>query len=236
MGERFNEAMNWCDRVCERCPLAAGRCKLAEREAQRRWVHEARGEDPDDPAIQDADFDDAIREALVMVTRLALEAGIDPMQPAPEPVVSLSVARLQKLGTAFAVSIGHLVRALPPPLGRSEAARELSIQALVLARKCARLVDSFDELGNPLTGGFVWASDAVPNLLLLDEVDRRLIACMDALLPPGKERESLFGVYAQIRRLIAPLRAAVDDDALAELKAMVERGEAPSPFSIVSPE
>lgn len=233
MGERFADVHSWCDRRCERCPLATGRCAVARREAQRRWVRTARGEDPDDPAIQFADVLLELERAAQLVERAAREQGIDPSEPPePEPVVSLTARRLQKLGQSFASAVRKSVDRLPDV--SEPDAREVAHEALLVATKCARLVGYFDPLGAPCIDDDCFEYDAAPNLLLFEELERRLKERIPALFPDELAR-ALSARLAEVSALVEPLRAGVSDEARAELAAMIERGEAPSPFLVREP-
>ncbi len=228
----FGPVYNWCDRWCERCDLGARRCPLALKEAQRRWVHEARGEDPDDPAVFAADVQeewDALERTL---ERVAEEEGIDPHAPAPPEVVTMASLRLRRAGMGFAGEVARALRELPDELRESDAARELSRQSILVASKCARLADVVGERGEPRTDDEVWEDDAVPNLLLLEALDRRLVACVAELFAPERAAP-LTELASALREAIGRLLAAVPEEARAELAAMIERGDAPSPFVVV---
>src|SRR5690606_36221909 len=157
--------------------------------------------------------------------------GIDLNEPPePEPVVSLTARRLQKLAQAFAVAVCKSVDRLPD--APEPDAREATHESLLVASKCARLVDYFDALGAPCVDDELFEHDAAPNLLLLEELERRLSARLFAVFPEELARE-LSARLAEIGALVAPLRAGVSDEARAELASLVERGEAPSPFVVI---
>ena len=63
--EMFSTPFNWCDRRCERC-LLADQCPLYLRDRQRRWVHEARGEDPDAMSVIMSDVEDELALELAL--------------------------------------------------------------------------------------------------------------------------------------------------------------------------
>src|SRR5687768_7286215 len=91
----FSAPFNWCDRRCERCPLA-GECPIQRRELQRRWVHEARGRDPDDPAVIAEDMQETLESTVRMVEEIAAEEGIDLTAPLPARPIVLDARRLER--------------------------------------------------------------------------------------------------------------------------------------------
>jgi hypothetical protein len=78
----FSAPFNWCDRKCERCPVAP-ECPVHRRELQNRWVRTARGVNPDDlqVAIEDGVHEMSGLLAATVPARLTatrLGAGANP--------------------------------------------------------------------------------------------------------------------------------------------------------------
>ena len=90
----FSQPHNWCDSHCHRC-LVADDCEVYRREAGRRWTHEMRGEDPDDPEIFMKDVVAELQSAFSTLQQEADRRAIDVDAQTPEEqVVSLSYRKL----------------------------------------------------------------------------------------------------------------------------------------------
>ncbi len=85
----FSEPHNWCDRQCERCPLAS-ECEVPKRDLDARVTSEARGEewDPLDSAVEDT-----CRDLDAFVERLDVDDD-----PAGAPPDLLGADRLRSAG------------------------------------------------------------------------------------------------------------------------------------------
>jgi hypothetical protein len=231
--EVFGSAYNWCDSWCERCPLKAT-CEVALQTARRRWVHEARGEDPDDMGVVLADVADDLERALTMLQDYAREEGIDLDDPERQmPLPSIATQRLQRTGLDFATIAHDAVHALEPAFADANDPEvgELLFQAIVIARKCARLAGYMDPRGMPAEDDVVWRSDAVPNLLLMEIVTGRARDAFRVLFDA-----ELAGEFAKLQatldRSLVELYRAVPSSARSELALMIEARRAPSPFCI----
>lgn len=88
---------NWCDRRCERCPVASD-CDVHRSEITRRAEYEARGENPNNPTAVAEDVLQSLQSAVGMLEQMAREAGIDIDEQLPQPPVSLNTARVQRAG------------------------------------------------------------------------------------------------------------------------------------------
>jgi hypothetical protein len=88
--EAFSAPYNWCDRRCERCPLAED-CPVHRKALQREWVHEARGSDPDDIRVILDDIAQIFERVIIEVTDFAKKEGIkwtSPSQPSPSSLMA----------------------------------------------------------------------------------------------------------------------------------------------------
>jgi hypothetical protein len=224
LAEGFGRSFNWCDRRCERCPLAL-ECPLALREAQTNWVLEARGEDPDDPEVAMRVVAETLQRTFEQLLQFARDEGIDLDAPLPQRPASLDAVRLQRLATHFA----GRVRVLPLP----EAHDELRTIALVLCMKCARIACHLEAE----VSGDVWESDAVPNLLL---VQRLLQGAGQALAQLAADHDELETSLRQdleaLERVVQPLLAQLGPTPARLLAGLISRDAAPSPFCITRTE
>jgi len=219
----FSAPFNWCDRRCERCPLASG-CPVQRREQQLRWVHEARGEDPDDPAVMLEDASEMLESALRMVLEIAQAEGIDLDAPLPPRPTVLAAKRLERSAMALVRCVAQVVDRGDAQAGDST--RGLLALTSTLAAKVGRIAGQLDLGADDET----WARDAAPNLLLIDRL-RAELARKLALLPQDGARDA--GLQRALRELDRDLEPLIRDvgaetrDLLAALEA---RGAAPSPF------
>jgi uncharacterized protein YuzE len=223
LGEIFSSPFNWCDRRCERCPLADA-CPVRRRERQRRWVHEGRGEDPDDPTTVVDDLADTMRSLMADLQRIANEEGIDLDAPLPSLAVSLDGRRLRDAGLALVTALKDLPNV--------DGGDELMNVATVVAMKCAR-VASYLELDRH-TARNAWSADLVPNLLLLEHLRRHLRDAFSRLsttdgAAPGRPWKKL----DDMERVLMPLISEIGAEPRRVLAALVGQNAAPSPFCLV---
>jgi hypothetical protein len=232
MSEPFGAEFNWCDSWCERCPLRE-ECPIVRAERQRRWVHEARGKDPDDLRVVLEDFDKDLSRTLELLRETAAQEGIDidDIDTRDVPPTPIAALRLQRAGMKYSLATKHALGATPPVLARSDDPHleELIRQSNLIARKCARVGGYMNRAGGPDAAAVAWMSDAVPNLLLLELVLRRARAAVDALLDPTAAAV-FHAIHADLDRSLAPLFAAIPREARAEIDARIASGQAPSPF------
>jgi hypothetical protein len=222
----FSAPSNWCDRRCERCPLAA-ECPVARRESQRRWAHEARGRDPDDPAIIMQDTRESLEFALRLVQEVAEAEGIDLNAPRqPRPIV-LDARRLQRAALTLARCVADAKHADGPRPGSGDDTAELSRLTNTLVMKAARiaghLVDHAED------GDDTWAHDAAPNLLLLDRLKADIRREL-ARVASDELAARIANALAELDRILDPLIEEIGEPARAVLLALEARGAAPSPF------
>jgi hypothetical protein len=167
MQEAFSAPFNWCDRRCDRC-LLAGTCPVRRRELQLRWRHEARGLDPDDPALVMQDVQQELESTLRLLLEVAEEEGIDLDAPLPPRVVVLDAERLSRASMALVHSWAGQQQASDEQAAALQ--QELLKIATTLAAKSARIAGY---LSDGRAQDAVWTSDAAPNLLLLDRLKRQ---------------------------------------------------------------
>ena len=213
----FGEPSNWCDRRCERCPLADG-CALHLRERQRRWVHEARGQDPDDPAVGMDDLVNDLERALELLREAAQEEGLDPDDVSmPESPVVLDAVRLQKLGTLIAAALHD-----------EDAVRAVATTLAIKSARISSYLTLREEPGSNADAG--WYDDVAPNLLLIERLRGEVAGWLEVHpeLPLEDARQAL----VDLDRIVDPLLARVDAAARARLAGLIERRGAPSPFCV----
>jgi hypothetical protein len=220
----FSAPSNWCDRRCERCPLAA-ECPVARRESQRRWAHEARGRDPDNPAIIMQDTRESLEFALRLVREVAEAEGIDLNAPRPPRPIVLDARRLQRAAMTLARCVADAKHAADPQPGSDVA--ELSRLTNTLVMKAARIAGHLDDQAEDEDE--TWAHDAAPNLLLLDrlkgDIRREL-----ARIASDELAARIANALAELDRILGPLIEEIGEPARAVLQALEARGAAPSPF------
>lgn len=229
--ETFVAPFNWCDGRCERCPLS-GECPLNRRIAQRRWVHTARGEDPDDIKVVLADAATDLAQILSNLREAAEEEGVDLDAPLPARPTSLDSVRLQRAATSLITTLNSGIRPPEQPAPQvTGAIEEVMAICLTLCRKSARiggqLADERDES---------WAMDIVPNLLLVERLRARLdevLAGLGGGLLEEDASAAVRGALATMDRILRPLIEGVDAEARASLEEMIAAGAAPSPFCVV---
>lgn len=218
----FSAPFNWCDRRCERCPLEA-ECPVRLRDRQQRFVHEARGEDPDDLGVVMGDMAESFAKVLAELRGEAEQQGIDPDAPLPEVPVVLSAVRLKKAGIALAKAIA--------PLVSLDTGDRLDALAVTVAMKTARVAGylEHEELGGLREG------DAAANLMLLDRLRADLARAIEraGAIADDNTTASLKKALGELNSSLDPLLAAMGDGARRWLAALVERGVAPSPFCVV---
>jgi hypothetical protein len=223
--------VNWCDRRCGRCPLADD-CAVNVREQQRRWVHEVRGENADSIAVVLSDVEEEPARALAMLSAIANEEGIDLDAPLPPSPISLHKVKLQRAGLELAAALhaaleSHAAELHPAP--SPAAIGEAMAASVTLSAKCARMGSYLAERTDD-----VWAMDAVPNLLLMEQLRARLddaLASLETALG-GVRLGAVRSARCDLDRMLDPLLASIQPTARCLLAGLVMRGAAPSPFSV----
>lgn len=221
----FSAPFNWCDRRCERCPIA-GECPVYRREQQLRWVHSARGLDPDDPELVLADMHQSIETTLRMVQEIAEAEGVDLDEPLPPRPTLLAARRLERTAMTLVRCVAEASRAGDVEV--REATAELRSLATTVATKSSRIACHLENEAE-LPDEEVWAFDAAPNLLLLDRLKAAMVDEL-ARLAGGSGIDAAAGALAELDRNLDPLIRQVGDHARTVLAALEARGAAPSPF------
>jgi hypothetical protein len=218
----FSAPFNWCDRRCERCPLAA-ECPVYRRELQQRWRHEARGRDPDAAEAVLEDAGEILEYTMRLLLEIATAEGIDLDAPLPPRPIVLDAKRIERASMALVRRVAEAARVQDSPAAETTA--ELTRLTNTLAMKVARIacyldVDSPEEL---------WVHDAAPNLLLVErlkaEIGKQLARIFGAAID-----ERIASALAELDRVLDPLIRQIGEPARAVLAALEARGAAPSPF------
>jgi hypothetical protein len=231
--QTFSTPFNWCDRRCDRCPLA-DECPVYHRERQRRWVHEARGEDPDSMAVALTDVEEEFARALALLRAIASEEGIDCDASPPMPI-SLDEVKLRRAGLHLTLVLHAALkapRAEPQPVLPVAVADEAMMASATLAAKCARVGSYLAECHDD-----VWIADAVPNLLLMERLRAQLddaLASIETVLGAAR-LNAVRDARRDLDRILDPLLDSVHSTERRVLAELVARGAAPSPFSITEP-
>lgn len=219
---------NWCDRRCERCPIASN-CAVHLACARRRVEHEARGEDPDSSEVMTQDILESLEGAVRMLQQLSREAGIDMHEQLPQPPVTLDAARVHRAGLQVVRALTQL--RVPRDLA-SEALADAVDETLalwsLLVAKAARVLSYTDELDPE-----VWAQDAEPNLLLMEHVWSSFARVLEQLqreLPEGSIPDEVHEGVEVFDRTLSPLFDGVSRGARRCLEVLITHGVAPSPF------
>jgi hypothetical protein len=230
----LTDAYNWCDSRCERCPLRSD-CPVAIREAQRRWVHEARGEDPDDWAVIMKDVEEELGRALQLLVEMAERDGADLDDDSDAPPPSLASRRLSQSGLDFVVAVRDALATIggEPTEREVDEGAELVLLSAIIARKTARLSSAFEADPQPLEEREVWRGDWVPNVILVTRVLGTARAAVRRFFDVAETRARVEAPLDVIERTLAPLTERVPPEARRTLETMIADGTAPSPFVIV---
>ncbi|HKP55273.1 MAG TPA: hypothetical protein VJV78_01055 [Polyangiales bacterium] len=219
---------NWCDRRCERCPIASG-CAVHLACSRRRAEHEARGEDPDSSEAMVQDILQSLESAVRTLQQAACEAGVDVHEQLPQPPVALDAVRAHRAGLQVARALTQL--RVPVDLA-SEALADAADETLalwsLLVAKAARVLSYTEEFDPD-----VWAQDAEPNLLLMEQVRSGFSRHLERLqreLPEGCIPDEVREGVEAFDRLLSPLFDGVSRGARRCLEALIAHGVAPSPF------
>jgi hypothetical protein len=206
----FEAPDNWCDSKCRRCTLRT-MCRAAVPEPPDESC------DPEPDSIRYALEEGPPRAAERMLQQIANHHGPNANPPVSSLPSDWSTGRLMRanLGLARCVFVLEVTGALQP----DDAAECLRL-CLTLSGKSARVMSYL--LSGPAE---LWASDAVPNLLLIELTLAQLCELLEPL-----DDENTGAALHEVQQLLAPLFATVDDVARARLSELVRAGRAPSPF------
>lgn len=163
---------NYCDRWCERCPLA-NKCLVYAKDHKRLLEHRKKGENPYDWKIVMQDVGESFKEAIQMLHKIADEQGIDlealPNEEYKEPdpsghplykrahnymnFASKFLKRLRESIQAEGVDLSERIEVIPPSIKDVRTLREIVscyetiswYHTLVPAKIYRALTQEFDE-------------------------------------------------------------------------------------------
>ena len=219
---------NWCDRRCERCPIALD-CAVHLACSQRRAEHEARGEDPDSSEVVAQDILQSLESAFRMLEQISREAGIDIHEQVPQPPVALDAVRVHRAGLQAVRALMQL--RVPVELASealTDAADETFALWSLLVAKAARVLSYAEEFDPD-----VWAQDTEPNLLLMEHVRSSFSRVLEQLqreLPEGSIPDEVRDGVEVFDRSLSPLFDRVSCSGRRRLEVLISHGVAPSPF------
>ena len=224
MDEEKLRPWNWCDRRCERCPLAID-CEVNVRVEEKKRDAERRGLDPDDPSVAMKMVADSFREAIEL-----LAAALPEVEEEELEELSLEPSRegteLYEAGLRYVQAVDGLCA--ESSANETGLAAEARLVSMIMVGKAARLMHAL-----PIERDAIGREDSVLTLLLINHLERQAAALVMAL---GAEKVSrLFGfrrARRELRRLLDLHLAAVDRSEEAFLARMVAAGRAPSPFCV----
>ena len=226
LAKAFSAPFNWCDGHCGQCPLTL-ECPVYRRSEQKRWVHEARGENGDDVDVVLNDVADDMASAIEELRTVANEQGIDLSVPLPHAPIVLDEVRLRKAGVELSVALNALVHS-SEYTKQSQAVDDAMSAGITLALKAARIGAYL-----AVPSANIWEMDAVPNLLLAERVRARLTDALCHLDDVGFDKPTLATIrkaVGEINRILDPLIVAVGSAPRVLLDGLAARGAAPSPF------
>jgi hypothetical protein len=217
MHEPSARPWNWCDRRCERCPLAFD-CAVNLRVEERKREAVKNGLDPDDPNVVMSMVRESFREAIEI-----LKAEVPDTEREPEPRSSEG-SELYEAGLRYLKAIDSVCEdATDAELGLASEARLIG---MILVGKTARLLD-----GLPIARDSIMREDTVLTLLLIGHLERQAAAMVMAI---GAERTSrLFGYQRarrDLRRLLDVHLSGIERGEREAVERMTAAGRAPSPF------
>jgi hypothetical protein len=213
MDEQSLRPWNWCDRRCERCPLAL-ECTVNLRvEEQKRQLLE-RGADPDDPNAMLVVVAESLREAVQLVT-----AGVEP----PEEE-ELETAELYEAALRYARAVDDLCEE-----GEDALVDEVRLITVILVAKTARLIDAL-----PLQRHAIARDDTVLTLLLISQLEKQAAALAMAVGAEWQVSHMMGYRRARrdLRRVLDVHLEAIGRSEREAVERMVAAGRAPSPFCL----
>jgi hypothetical protein len=215
---------NWCDRRCERCPIGVD-CKQYSMELEEDERARARGLDPRDPNVAMKIAAENLHRALELAERAAAQRGIR-LDDGDVPS-----ERESKEGRDFAAA-GHAyaVAAREATKNREQTAlvAEAVGVALIVGAKTARLTHGLPPRRDD--GDF---GHTAFTLLLIDALlrqSRNLLSACSVDVTSG----ALGHAYQHLRESLERYLAFVDAEDCRRLAELIDAGEAPSPFCVIT--
>jgi hypothetical protein len=222
MDEQSLRPWDWCDRRCERCPLAL-ECAVNLRVEEQKREAARRGFDPDDPNVTMTMVMESFREAFV---RLAAESGT-PEDDGEEELEAVRTSELYEAGLRYARAVEEVCSVVE---GRDLAlVDEARLIGMILVGKTARLIDRL-----PLRRDSFTRDDVVLTLMLISHLEKQAAALVMALGAEWKVSQ-LFGfrrARRELRRLLDVHLEGIRRSERDFVERMVAAGRAPSPFCI----
>ena len=207
---------DYCDQYCEACPQRS-RCDLAMLDDYREREF---------PEVSRWEWLEQDMLAAVEILERALEErGIDP-ESIEEPEHPPEARELAALGQSYAIALSQVARAAPRTVDR-EALSQLERLGLVVAGKCAALVDAFDEPDDEYID--IWAS----RVFIIEAAAAAIHRHMRAVLTPDV-RAMFDPIHQRLDELLRPLDARIPASLRDTLAERIASGEAPSPFLLRS--
>lgn len=218
---------NWCDGRCSRCVVAPG-CVLRIRIEKLEAEAARRPGDANDWSVTMDQVMDELRTAVDMAERILRKEAPD-VDPATlrRPPEYLAATRLRVRGREYAHALFLLCQVLERQVP-SPALDQLPAAGALIAGKCGRLAVYLSREGT--LEGDAGLRDGVPNALLVE----RTLAAVDRCLAEHANPEQLPPAYLAARAALLPLvqriLVAIPPTYRRELKALIRKGKAPSPF------
>ena len=228
----FSQPHNWCDSHCHRCPVT-DECEVYRRETGRRWAHELRGEDPDDPEVFTKDVVAELESALSMLQEEADRRGVDvDAEPPEERVVSFSYRKL----CSAARELMNEAMALRVAEGETpdETTTELFGKVLLINGKIARLDPHAQNLAEGRNSSDI-EFDLAPNLMLIELLLDIMADLADELHEnsPDMPPPTWARAFDALRTEFAPWTANIPPIARKTMVQLIAADHAPSPFCVL---
>lgn len=190
-------------------------------------------------------LEECLQQALALIRRAAEEDGLDlsDLAAQAEPaILSLYQERLRQLATEYArlvCEVEQRLEASIPDGIRSPDAEEgacagfMLEDCMTLAAKIGRISCYLTPEGEPEAED-TWFADGVPNLLLIQRLDREVARQMASLAHALPELASprFRKVRGDLLRALRPLFATIRRQDRLAIRRLKARGRAPSPFCI----
>jgi len=226
MNNPFSPPYNWCDRRCERCPLA-NECDVYRRSQairQRCWLQ---GDDPDELSTAMREVNRSLLEALALAYQIAIEEGYSPDElPDEAPPPSPAAIALQQVVFDYANAVQRLLSALPDGASARALAEDALASALVVCTKVARCSSPILDLD---LDDEIWELDVVPNLLAIEHLDAQIAEAVRAVGVTA-ERAEFDAIRAALLRALEGRFARIPPARRLDLARLIALGRAPSPF------
>ena len=230
----FSQPHNWCDSHCHHC-LVTDECEVYRRDAGRRWAHEMRGEDPDEPEVFMKDVVAELESAFSMLQQEADRRGIDvDAQTLEEQVVSLSYRKL--CSAARELMNETMALRVAEDEDPDETLTELLGKVLLINGKIARLNLHAQNLAEGRDSSDI-EFDLAPNLMLIELLLENVSELTELLCEttPDMPLPTWTAAVEALRNEFAPWATNILPTARKTMVQLIAADCAPSPFCIVAP-